>query len=172
MIETLSEVSEVKKNVSSDMANRNKAFENSRTDVGCSQHIKTINEGLAGKRHPETNVSFKRKEFIYDGHKVDGVFPSFESRFDTLLPKDLRSSSDTVQFKYCAKMLCDYIQKNPEMENSFTPRQIEQIKNGNPVISGLTWHHKEIPGKMQLVNSDVHNRTAHTGGKCVWGGGR
>ena len=47
----------------------------------------------------------------------------------------------------------------------------EQIKNGEPRISGLTWHHNEIPGKMQLVDATEHSTCRHTGGRSIWGGG-
>lgn len=47
----------------------------------------------------------------------------------------------------------------------------EEIKNGEPRISGLTWHHTEHPGQMQLIDSDVHSKCRHTGGRSVWGGG-
>ena len=53
----------------------------------------------------------------------------------------------------------------------FTPRQLEQIRNGEPRISGKTWHHNEVPGKMQLVDSDEHDICRHTGGRSIWGGG-
>ena len=57
------------------------------------------------------------------------------------------------------------------MQNSLPPRQIEQIKAGAPRISGLTWHHTEVPGKMQLVDAKLHDKCRHTGGRNIWGGG-
>ena len=36
---------------------------------------------------------------------------------------------------------------------------------------GYTWHHDAEVGKMQLVESDIHMKTGHTGGRTVWGGG-
>lgn len=45
------------------------------------------------------------------------------------------------------------------------------VLNGEPRISGLTWHHTEHPGVMQLVNSNVHSMCRHTGGRSIWGGG-
>ena len=32
-------------------------------------------------------------------------------------------------------------------------------------VKGYTWHHTEIPGKMELVPSGIHNVTAHNGGR-------
>ena len=36
---------------------------------------------------------------------------------------------------------------------------------------GYTWHHNEEKGKMQLVDTDIHSQTRHTGGRNIWGGG-
>lgn len=43
--------------------------------------------------------------------------------------------------------------------------------NGEPYIKGYTWHHSEIPGKMQLVETKVHVQSGHTGGNLIWCGG-
>lgn len=140
-------------------------------EVKSPRHISTINEGLEGQTYPGTNVEYRRRTFTVNGEKVEGVFPRFESKFDTTLPKDLLNASDTEQFKYCTQRLAKRIETDPDFAAQFTPRQIEQIKNGEPRISGLTWHHNEVPGKMQLVNADVHNTCRHTGGRSIWGGG-
>lgn len=144
---------------------------NTTSEVKTPRRISTINEGLDGQTYPGTNVEYRRRVFTLNGEKVEGVFPRFESKFDTTLPKDLLSASDTKQFEYCTKKLAERIESDPEFAAQFTPRQIEQIKNGEPRISGLTWHHNELPGKMQLVNADVHNTCRHTGGRSIWGGG-
>jgi hypothetical protein len=52
----------------------------------------------------------------------------------------------------------------------FTEEQLEQIMNGD-TPDGYTWHHNEETGKMQLVKSETHARTGHTGGRAIWGGG-
>lgn len=41
---------------------------------------------------------------------------------------------------------------------------------GKAKIKDLTWHHHQIPGKMQLVNSNVHG-VNHLGGNKLWGDG-
>lgn len=33
---------------------------------------------------------------------------------------------------------------------------------------GYTWHHHQETGKMQLVNSRIHQETGHTGGFSLW----
>ena len=146
-------------------------FTNATSEVKTPRHISTINEGLEGQTYPGTNVEYRRRTFTLNGKKVEGVFPRFESKFDTTLPKDLLNASDTEQFKYCTQKLAKRIESDHKFAAQFTPRQIEQIKNGEPRISGLTWHHNELPGRMQLINANVHNTCRHTGGRSIWGGG-
>ena len=129
------------------------------------------NESLEGQEHPETGVPFKRKTVENDkGEKVEGVFPEFESDYDVQLPENLEKASDAEQFAECNKQLKDAVEKNPKLAEKFTPEQLEQIKNRD-TPDGYTWHHNEEKGKMQLVDSDTHTRTGHTGGKAIWGGG-
>ena len=33
------------------------------------------------------------------------------------------------------------------------------------------WHHSEQPGVLQLVDKDLHDKSGHTGGRNLWGGG-
>jgi hypothetical protein len=166
----IKEVAEVSKSCK-EVGDKTKAFENSKNEINKPRHIPTINEGLKNKKYPGTNVEYKRHEFMLNGEKVEGVFPKFESKFDTRLPKELRTASDANQFKYCNRQLLKAIETNPELSKKFTTRQLEQIKNGEPRISGLTWHHNEISGKMQLVDESLHSKCRHTGGRYLWGGG-
>ena len=165
------EVNEVKPKVNREVERKSQGFENTLKDVSEPRHIKTINEDLAGKTYPGTDIPYKRHVFRLAGEKVEGVFPVFDSKFDTVLPKELRNASDTEQFKYCTEKLRQRIERDPEFAKQFTPRQLEQIKAGEPRISGLTWHHNEIPGKMQLVSSVDHEKCRHTGGRSIWGSG-
>ena len=166
----IKEIQEVSK-AASDVGKTTKAFENMKNEVKHPRHIHTRNEELAGQTYPGTNVEYRKHTFILNGEKVEGVFPKFDSKFNVMLPKDLRNASDTDQFKNCTQRLAKQIEKNPELGKQFTPRQLEQIKNGDPRISGFTWHHNEIPGKIQLVDATEHANCRHTGGRSLWGGG-
>lgn len=166
----MKEVQEVTKTLK-DVGNRIFAFENANNEVNPPRHILTINEELDGEKYPGTNVEYKKHIFRLNGEKVEGIFPVFFSEFTTILPLDLRKASDMEQFKYCTQQLSKRIEMNPQIATRFTPRQLEQIKNGEPRISGLTWHHNEVPGKMQLVDANIHNTCRHTGGRSIWGGG-
>ena len=134
-------------------------------------YIQTINESLKGDLHPITGVSFKEKTVIdAEGNKVTGTFPEFDSLFDVQLPDDMLQASDAKQFGECNNQLKEAVEKNPELAKKFTEDQLEQIKNGD-TPDGYTWHHNEEKGKMQLVDSETHARTGHTGGRSIWGGG-
>lgn len=135
------------------------------------EYLKTYKDDLEGKTHPETGVPYVKKIVEADGKKIEGVFPEFNSKFDTKLPSEMYKATDEKQFKYCTERLAEQIKNDPELEKQFTQRQIEQIISGYPRISGLTWHHNETPGKMQLVNAETHAASGHTGGKSIWGGG-
>ena len=133
--------------------------------------IHTRNERYEGVNHPDTGVPFERRT-VKDarGNDISGVFPVFDSEFDAQLPEELYQSTDKEQFTESNKQLKDAIDKDPELAKRFTQEQLEQIKN-NDTPDGYTWHHNEETGKMQLVKSDIHAQTGHTGGKSIWGGG-
>ena len=58
------------------------------------------------------------------------------------LPENMWKMSDAEQFKWLD----------------------EQIGG---TVDGYTWHHTEIPGKMQLVPTGIHNITTHNGGRTA-----
>lgn len=152
--------------------------------LGCSDHlldnatiddngkvnIKTINEGKEGQEG-ENGVKYERKTIIVNGVEVEGVFPVFDSAFDMQLPEDLLKSTDAKQMECCNQKLKEAVENDPQLAKQFTPEQIEQIKNGE-TPDGYTWHHNEETGKMQLVKTEDHQTTRHTGGKAIWGGGK
>lgn len=131
--------------------------------------LKTINEGKEGSEG-ENGVRYEKKIIIINGVEIEGVFPVFDSKFDTYLSEDMLDSSDTKQEKECNEKLKEELEKNPEMANQFTDEQLEQIKNGD-TPDGYTWHHNEEQGKMQLIKTEDHQANRHTGGKAIWGGG-
>lgn len=141
------------------------------SDEKLSYRIHTRNEGLEGDRHPVTGVPFEEKTVEdADGNEVTGVFPQFDSEFDAQLPEDKLQASDSEQFSECNEQLKSAVENDPELAAKFTPEQLEQIANGD-TPDGYTWHHNEEKGKMQLVDSQTHAQTGHTGGRSVWGGG-
>jgi len=56
-----------------------------------------------------------------------------------------------------------------------TEKQIDFLCKSSPAQKsppGLTWHHHQETGKMQLVQTKLHQRFAHIGGMEIWGGSR
>ncbi|GKU78138.1 hypothetical protein L3i20_v225350 [Paenibacillus sp. L3-i20] len=104
-----------------------------------STHRRKIKEMAIAKGHiPDIKVT-----------KVDGMKYGFAAFAvagvveETIqLPKKLWKSSDKEQFKWLD----------------------EQIGGTR---SGMTWHHTEIPGKMELVPFGIHNITPHNGGRTA-----
>lgn len=136
------------------------------------EQIRCLNQHLCGQKHPVTGVEFIEKIVKNEhGEAVKVVVPVFDSAFDAQLPNEKLQSTDREQFKECNKQLKDAVEKDPKLAKKFTPEQLEQIKNGD-TPDGYTWHHHEDTGKMQLVDTVTHDKTAHTGGKAIWGGGR
>ena len=135
------------------------------------EHLDCANEKLAGDIHPKTGVPFEKKVIDLEGKKAEGVFPIFESDFETHLSNDLLTESDAKQFKECNKQLKDELNANPLLREKFSDEQIEQIMDGE-TPDGKVWHHNEEVGKMQLVDFYTHDKTAHRGGKSIWGGGK
>lgn len=81
--------------------------------------------------------------------KVDGMrygFADFESaglvKETVFLPEDMWKMTDAEQFRWLD----------------------EQIGGA---VDGYTWHHTEIPGKMELVPTGIHNITIHNGGRTA-----
>lgn len=82
-------------------------------------------------------------------NKVDGMrygFADFESagvvKETVYLPEDMWKMTDAEQFKW-----------------------LDQQIGGS--VEGYTWHHTEVPGKMQLVPTGIHNITTHNGGRTA-----
>lgn len=137
------------------------------------QRIETINQDLAGQEHPITNVTFVEKTIkLANGDLQVGVFPKFDSFYDVSLPESIYLQSDYVQFTYANHELYDAIEKSPSLSNELglSSYDVRKLANGD-IPGGFTWHHHEEPGKLQLVEEDIHHSTGHTGGREIWGGG-
>ena len=151
----------------------------SETDIGREnsesnlKHIPAMNEHLENKEHPDTGVPFEKKAVqMPNGEWIESVFPKFASEFDAKLPESMYLDSNREQFKECNKQLSEAIEKDPELKAKFSEEQIEQIKDGisdGTAPDGFVWHHDIEVGKMQLVDAEIHAKTAHRGGRSTWG---
>ena len=134
------------------------------------RHVDTINQELEGKVHPETGVPYKKQIVEVDGERIEGVFPEFNSECDVDLPGSMLQSTDSVQFRECNRQLQAACEANPDLKAKFTETQLDQISKGL-TPEDYTWHHDAKVGRMQMVDSETHNKTRHTGGRFLWGGG-
>ena len=87
------------------------------------------------------------------------------------MPEDLYEACDRDQFKHCNERLKEAYENGELDDAPFDERQREQIANGDKP-QGYTWHHNEELGKMELIDTETHDKTGHTGGKVIWGGGQ
>jgi len=161
----ISEVSKKMEPIELSSSDENNGIEK---EVDDSKKIKTINEGLEGKKHPVTEVPYE-KDTLPDGR--EGVFPVFDPIVEVQLSEEEYLETDNEQFKSSNKSLKEQIENNPDLKAEFSKEQLEQIENGR-TPSGYTWHHHQQDGKMQLISTEVHDKSAHTGGKALWGGGK
>lgn len=134
------------------------------------QKIKCRNENLEGSQHPETGVPFEKRQVEVEGKQYEVVVPQFESKYDAQLPEDKLKVTDREQFKECNAQLKEEVSKNQELRDKFDEEQLEQIENGD-TPDGYIWHHDADVGKMKLVDIETHQKTGHTGGRSIWGGG-
>ena len=51
--------------------------------------------------------------------------------------------------------------------SQFSPEQLKAIQSGRSKIPGLTWHHHQDRGRMQLVQKGKHNEARHIGGDAM-----
>ncbi|HDR6309421.1 TPA: HNH endonuclease [Bacillus cereus] len=135
------------------------------------RYVETRNQSLENDLHPITGVPFEKKIIeLPSGEIVEGVFPEFPVTYEVQLDEQQYLDSDARQFKTAIGKLAQDIENNPDLQKKFTPEQLEQIKYGE-TPEGYVWHHSEQPGVLQLVDKDLHDKSGHTGGRNLWGGG-
>lgn len=136
-----------------------------------SPYLKCRNEGLAGQTHEVSGVPFEQRAVeLPNGTIIEGVFPNFEHPFEANLDETLYEARDARQFKEANEQLREAVEENPDLRDMFTEEQLEEIEYGD-TPDGYVWHHGEEPGSLQLVDKAMHEQTAHTGGRSIWGGG-
>lgn len=120
-----------------------------------------INKGLAGGKHVK-GVDYDVLGFP--------IFKGDDVKFSLKLKEGLFKATDDTQFKKCTGLLKKAVEQGEIPKDIFTPKQLRDIENGEARIKGLTWHHHQVPGKMQLVVSKTH-KVNHLGGNKLWGDG-
>ncbi|NIZ41415.1 HNH endonuclease (plasmid) [Entomospira entomophila] len=132
---------------------------------------KSILMHLEGKTHPDTGIPYERMTTqLPDGTYVSMVAPVFPFVFVVVLPEELYLENDRTQFAYANKKLKEAIATDASLAKVFSEDQLAQIK-ANKRPKGYTWHHDVPVGVLRLVDTDIHAKTRHTGGRSLWGGG-
>ncbi|MHC0037592.1 HNH endonuclease [Pseudoneobacillus sp. C159] len=142
-------------------------------DIAEAEGIKTRNDHLAGFEHAETGVPFESKLIeLPNGEVVEGAFPVFQSEFSVVLAEEVYLESDNTHFKMANETLYQSIEQDSNLarELGLSPTDVEALAH-NQTPDGYVWHHSEQPGVLQLVEEEVHEKTGHTGGRELWGGG-
>lgn len=105
-------------------------------------------------------------------------FPIFNSKFDTYVPDELLGNQDAgSHFKYANEKMRKLLMSSDgiDKELGLTKEQVEFFMKDPSLKSspdGLTWHHHQDTGRMQLVETIEHEAfVPHTGGMSIWGGG-
>jgi hypothetical protein len=125
------------------------------------------------------NKKLANQTVTKDGYTIrydKNGFPEFTSKFDTQIPDDDLINTREKHFEIANKALGDQLRADPDLAQKMglTDQQRDFILEDPPNDEsppGLTWHHNQDVGKMQLVDRDIHGTFRHTGGKAIWGGG-
>lgn len=127
---------------------------------------------FTGEIHPVTGIPFEENEVFYEGNLYEGNFPVFTAEFEATLPPDSYLLSDASHIQEANQQLYVAIQENPGIADSlnFTQQDIQKLQFST-TPAGFDWHHHEEPGRMQLVDEELHQQTSHVGGRAIWGGG-
>ena len=136
--------------------------------IGFNKFIRAINKveywprlklGLPGKANKisqKTKVRFDSKGF-----------PKFKAYYTVKLRKKYWKESRERHFYIANKMLCEDNKAVKKLKLS--RKQIQELKQYK-TPSGYTWHHHQDAGMLQLVDSEIHEKTGHHGGYSIWGG--
>lgn len=105
------------------------------------------------------NLTARQKKVIKERAMVDGLIPDVKvnkaegMRYGYADFKSAGLVVDTKQLPENLWLLLDEVQF----------KWLDKAIGGRPV--GMTWHHTEIPGKLELVPFGIHNITIHNGGR-------
>lgn len=116
--------------------------------------------GYRGVSHPSTGVPFDSRGFpVFDRHIV----------YETRISEDaVRTGKGYIHMREATNSLRASLRRGEIQYNRFNNQQLEAILAGERKIPGLTWHHHQESGRMQLLPETVHRETAHIGGDKLW----
>ncbi len=162
-------------------------YENSNIDI--KQNITSERYEYLLFQHKQGNVSKKELNDAYTKKlqslkenfrssqyaKEEGVkiskyrLPEFDSKIDILIKSKDFEKSREKHFRVCNGGLKKKIEEDEEFKSQFSKRELNQIEIGK-TPEGYTWHHdgNPPPGRMQLVETNKHDKVRHDGGYSLW----
>ena len=147
---------------------RTRALCKKKNKVGPNNFIRMMNKvdywprlklGLPGK----ANKTSERTKVKFDSKG----FPKFKSYYTVKLKKKYWKESRERHFYMANKMLYEDNQAVKKLK--LTKNQLQELKQYK-TPKGYTWHHHQDAGILQLVDSEIHEKTGHRGGYSIWGG--
>ncbi|ARU54232.1 hypothetical protein OLMES_0124 [Oleiphilus messinensis] len=139
-----------------------------------------------GKTEADAITIRNKRNLDADGYLVKGDqklkynedgFPIFDSKYDTVLDDaHFGTQNEYAHFQAANESLARQLRENPGLANEMglTQQQVkffEKVPAEGIAPPGLTWHHHQDLGRMQLVDDVQHKLFKHTGGMSIWGGG-
>ena len=89
------------------------------------------------------------------------------AKYDTRLDQKAFYATDRIgQMRMATRDLREKINSGKISRSQFSPEQLKAIQSGRSKIPGLTWHHHQDRGRMQLVLEDKH-KVGHIGGDAI-----
>ena len=105
-------------------------------------------------------------------------FPIFNSKFDTFVPDALLGTGKAADhFRFANGRLGELLRADPSLarQMGLNDAQVTHLLKTPPSADappGLTWHHHQDTGRLQLLDRAEHQaHVPHTGGMSIWGGG-
>ncbi len=132
--------------------------------------IKDVEDAYIEKLNAQKNTFITSKNANELGVKISKYnMPEFEANFETKVAVSDFNKERYIHDKMANMRLKEVIAKNESLRNKFNTRQLEQIENGI-TPDGYTWHHdgNPPPGRLQLIDTSLHNAVRHTGGYSLW----
>ncbi|MEZ4775548.1 MAG: HNH endonuclease [Bacteroidia bacterium] len=120
------------------------AFENVGNGNASAEDLNIFNREIKIRNSHLAESNHPKTDVPFD---VDG-FPDFSGNLYPDGPNDVMITPTGDRDN-------DFSAANKEAGYNFTPK-------------GYTWHHYQDYGRMQLVESEIHNKTGHTGGFYLW----
>lgn len=111
--------------------------------------------------HGGANLTARQKRMIKEKAVADGLVPDVKViKADGMRYgfADFKSAGLVVETKQLPERL--WLMSDEEQF-----KWLDNAIGGRP--EGMTWHHTEVPGKMELVPFGIHNITIHNGGRSA-----